>query len=169
MITAYDPFVNMWFLAFIVFLPLLIAVPILIKRRKRSNRKDEVLAIAATVIFVVLEVLLLSKSILFTEYTFDNPIIAEKSNEELKFYDIQTDPTGFENALKDGADFDSVRVYYDDKFYDKLSKGDFVEFVALKDSDRVEGLFYYTEDDLVVVYSVDEGLNQQKVEIPTRS
>lgn len=41
-------------------------------------------------------------------------------------------------VLKDGADFDSVRVYYDDKSYDKLSKGDFVEFVALKNSDRVE-------------------------------
>lgn len=169
MITAYDPFINMWFLTFIIFLPLLIAVPILIKRRKRSNRKDSVLAIAATVIFVVLEVLVLSKSILYTEYTFDNPLIAEKSNEELKFSEIQLDPNGLENVLKDGADFDSVRMYYEDKSYDKLSKGDFVEFVALKDSDRVDGLFYYTEDDLVVVYSVDESLNQQKVEIPTRS
>ena len=169
MITAYDPFINMWFLTFIIFFLLLIAVPILIKRRKRSNRKDSVLAIAATVIFVVLEVLVLSKSILYTEYTFDNPIIAEKSNEELKFSEIQLDPNGLENVLKDGADFDSVRMYYEDKSYDKLSKGDFVEFVALKDSDRVDGLFYYTEDDLVVVYSVDESLNQQKVEIPTRS
>lgn len=169
MITAYDPFINMWFLTFIIFLPLLIAGPILIKRRKRSNRKDSVLAIAATVIFVVLEVLVLSKSILYTEYTFDNPIIAEKSNEELKFSEIQLDPNGLENVLKDGADFDSVRMYFDDKSYDKLSKGDFLEFVALKDSDRVDGLFYYTEDDLVVVYSVDESLSQQKVEIPTRS
>lgn len=152
-----------------MFLPILIAVPILIKRRKKSNKKDVVLTIVAIIIFLALEVLMLSKSILFTEYTFDNPIIAEKTNEVLKFSEIHLDPTGFENVLKDGADFDSVRVDYDDKSYDKLSKGDFVELVALKDSDRVEGLFYYTEDDLVVVYSIDEGLNQQKVEIPTES
>lgn len=169
MITAYDPFINMWFLTFIIFLPILIAAPVIIKRRKKSEKKDTVLVIVAVVAFLVLEVLVLSKSILYTEYTFDNPIIAEKSNEELKFSEIQLDPDGLENVLKDGADFDSVRMYFDDKSYDKLSKGDFVEFVALKDSDRVDGLFYYTEDDLVVVYSVDESLSQQKVEIPTKS
>lgn len=169
MITAYDPFINMWFLAFIMCLPILIAGPILVKRRKKSNRKDTVLTIVAVVAFLILEVLVMSKSILYTEYTFDNPIIAEKSNEELKFSEIQLDPTGLENVLKDGADFDSVRMDYDYKSYDKLSKGNFVEFVALKDSDRVEGLFYYTEDSLVIVYSVDESLDQQKVEVPVKN
>lgn len=169
MITAYDPFINMWFLAFVVFLPALIAGPILIIRRKKPNKKDTVLGIVSSVALIVLEVLVLSRSILHTEYKFDNPVVAEKSNEELKFSAMELDPADFESFLKDEAGFDSVRVNYDDKFYETLSKGDFVDFAAFEDESRVEGSFYYTEDSLVIVYSVDEGLNEQKVEVPVKN